>query len=242
MKLPTCIPPRKRTLSIAVLALALLAITGCAGVAVKRPTGPVLAPLPPLITAGAVHYSIRPGLSDIRFLVYRTGPLAAFGHNHVIRASGIRGDVYLNRDFALSGFDFTLPISAFRVDRPADRAAEGADFAAQPSAAAIAGTVHNMLGPAALDAAHYPDIRVRSVRLVGPEWGPEVTVRITLHGTERELSVPIALNNRGKLLTATGRFDIRQSDFGITPFSILGGGLQVADTVKVQFHIVAERD
>jgi len=242
MELPTSIPPRRRTFSIAVLALALLAISGCAGVAVKHPAGLALAPLPPLITAGAVHYSIRPGLSDIRFLVYRTGPLAAFGHNHVIRASGIRGDLYLNRDFALSGFAFSLPLADLQVDAPADRAAEGADFVAQPSAAAIAGTLHNMLGPAVLDAARYPDIRVRSVRLVGPEWGPEVTVRITLHGTERELSVPIALNHCGKLLTATGRFDIRQSDFGITPFSILGGGLQVADVVKVQFHIVAERD
>src|SRR5487761_127248 len=184
MELPTSIPPRRRTFSIAVLALALLAISGCAGVAVKHPAGLALAPLPPLITAGAVHYSIRPGLSDIRFLVYRTGPLAAFGHNHVIRASGIRGALYLNRDFALSGFAFSLPLADLQVDAPADRAAEGADFVAQPSAAAIAGTLHNMLGPAVLDAARYPDIRVRSVRLVGPEWGPEVTVRITLHGTE----------------------------------------------------------
>jgi len=242
MKLQTYIPSWISALNTAVLALALLAVTGCAGVVVKQPTGPALAPLPPLITAGATHYTIRSGLSDIRFLVYRAGPLASFGHNHVIRVSGIRGDVYLNRHFTLSGFAVSLSLAALHVDAPADRAAEGADFAAQPSAAAIAGTTSNMLGPAVLDAAHYPDIRVRSVQLAGPERGPEVTVRITLHGRQHELSVPIALNERGKLLTATGRFDIRQSDFGITPFSIFGGGLQVADVVKVRFRIVAEQD
>ncbi|HVA54704.1 MAG TPA: YceI family protein [Gammaproteobacteria bacterium] len=242
MKLQTYIQSWISALNTAVLALALLAATGCAGVAVKHPTGPVLAPLPPLVTSGATHYIIRSRPSDIVFLVYRAGPLAAFGHNHVLRASGVHGDVYLNRDFMLSGFTLSLPLTDLRVDAPADRAAEGADFATQPSAAAIAGTLHNMLGPAVLDAAHYPDIRVRSLWITGSQNAAQVMVRITLHGVERELSVPLALNIDGKLLSATGHFDIRQSDFGITPFSILGGGLRVADTVKVRFHIVAARE
>lgn len=224
-------------------ALLLLVLTGCASVSARHPlAGPALPPLPPLMTAGATHYIIRPDRSDVRFLVYRMGPLASFGHNHVIRAGGIRGDVYLHRNFALSGFDFTLPVNEFRVDRPADRGVEGADFAKQPSAAAIAGTLANMLGPAALDVAHYPDIHIRSVRLVGPEWGPDATIRIALHGTQREITVPIAINLCGNQLIATGTFKLRQSNFGIKPFSILGGGLRVADIVRVRFHIVAEKD
>lgn len=234
---------RKNTWRGLVLMAALTAMAGCAGVAARHAgKAPVLAPLPPLVTAGATHYVIRPELSDLRFLVYRAGPLASFGHNHVVRAHGIHGDVYLNRDFARSGFVFTLPVADFSVDAPADRAVEGADFAPQPSAAAVAGTLKNMLGPGALDAAHYPEIQVRSMALTGPEWGPEVTVRIRLHGVERQLTVPIALVQCGNQLTAIGSFELRQSDFGIAPFSILGGGLQVADTVKVRFRIVAERE
>ncbi|MDE2196097.1 MAG: YceI family protein [Gammaproteobacteria bacterium] len=226
----------------AIPGLLLVVLAGCAGVtAPPRTGGPALPPPPPLMTAGAVHYVIRSELSEVRFLVYRAGPLAAFGHNHVIRAGSVRGDIYLNHNFDLSGFTLTLPVAGLRVDEPADRAVEGADFAAQPAAAAIAGTAKNMLGPALLDAARYPDIRVRSVQLVGPEWGPEVTVRIELRGTQRELSVPVALNACGGQLTVTGTFAFRQTDFGIRPFSILGGGLRVADTVKVRFHIVAQR-
>ena len=241
MKPQPHIPACGRALRNTVLAVALLGIAGCASVTVRQPAGQSLASLPALITKGASRYIIQSGLSDIRILVYRAGPLAAFGHNHVIRA-GVHGDVYLNHDFTLSGFAFSLPLAELRVDVQADRVAEGADFAAQPSSAAIAGTLHNMLGPAVLDAARYPDIRVRSVRIAGPESDPEVTVRITLHGSEHDLTVPVALDENGKRLTATGRFEIRQSDFGITPFSIFGGGLQVADVVKIQFRILAEQE
>ncbi|MGH9353393.1 MAG: YceI family protein, partial [Terriglobia bacterium] len=209
----------------------------------KPPTAPTpLSSLPPLVTQGTVHYAVRADLSDVRFLVYRAGPLANFGHNHVIRAANIKGDIYLGQDLQHSGFTLTLPITDFQVDEPATRAVEGADFAQQPSTQAIQGTYKNMLSPAELDAAEYPDIRIRSVRFVGPYWGPDATVRIELHGVAHDLTVPIALEHSGERLIATGTFEIRQSDFGIQPFSILGGGLQVADTVKVRFRLVAHKD
>ncbi|MGH8369918.1 MAG: YceI family protein [Gammaproteobacteria bacterium] len=231
---------RHRGILSAALALSLLTVAGCVNVT----TGPQasLPPLPPLVTAGAEHYTIRSEGSDVRFLVYRAGPLAAFGHNHVIHAATLQGDVYLNRQFSLSGFSITLPVKAFRVDEPAERAAEGADFAVQPSAAAVSGTSSNMFGPALLDAAHFPEIVVRSVRISGPQSDPVVTVRITLHGIQRELDVPITLATSGSQLMVSCSFDVKQTDFGIAPFSILGGGLQVADTVKVHLRIVAERD
>ena len=203
---------------------------------------PVLAPLPSLVTQNTTHYSIQPALSDVRFLVYRAGPLASFGHNHVIQATHIQGDVYLGTDLQHSAFTLRLPVKDFKVDVPLARAVEGPDFATQPSAPAVQGTYANMLGTGELDAARFPDIRIRSVSFTGPEWEPDATVRIELHGVAREITVPIALEHCGKLLIATGAFEIRQSDFGIRPFSILGGGLQVADSVKVRFHLVAQND
>ena len=225
-------------LACLILSTALLA--GCQTAPALKPA-PVLAALPPLPTQNTAHYSIRAGLSDVRFLVYRAGPLAGFGHNHVIQATHIKGDVYLGADLQHSGFTLTLPVKDFRVDAPAARAVEGPDFAAQPSRQAIQGTYDNMLSAGELDAAEYPDIRIRSVGFVGPEWAPDATVRIELHGVQRDLIVPMALEHCGEQLIATGTFQIKQSDFGIRPFSILGGGLQVADTVKVRFHLVAQK-
>ena len=197
--------------------------------------------LPALPVPGAAHYTVDAGLSDVRFLVYRAGPLASFGHNHVIQATHVSGDVYLAADFQASGFSLSLPVSEFVVDAPEARAVEGPDFATQPSAAAIDGTRTNMLGPGLLDAANYPEVHIRSVALRGPDWGPDATVRIELHGVSRDLTVPIAVARDGDHLTVTGGFDLRQSDFGLKPFSILGGGLQVADALHVRFHLVAHK-
>ncbi|MBU6421137.1 MAG: YceI family protein [Gammaproteobacteria bacterium] len=227
--------------AFSVLILGALVLTACQTVPAIKPP-PVLAPLPPLPVQGTTHYSIRADLSDLRFLVYRAGPLASFGHNHVIRATQMQGDIYLGRDLQHSGFTLTLPVKDFQVDAPAARAVEGPDFAKQPSAQAIQGTYNNMLGAGELDATEYPDIRIRSVAFAGPEWQPDATVRIELHGVQRDLTVPIVLKRHGKQLIASGAFQIKQSDFGIRPFSILGGGLQVADTVKVSFHLVAQSD
>jgi len=134
---------------------------------------------------------------------------------------------------------FSLPVRDFEVDPPAARALEGEEFAARLSAEAIAQTRSNLLGPTVLDAANHPEIRVRSVRIAGPDWAPDITLRIVLRGAERELVVPVVLEVREGELKATGTFSLSQREFGIEPFSILGGGLQVADQVKIRFRIVA---
>jgi len=210
------------------------------------PTGvsaaaPAAAPLPVLPVPGAAHYVVNAALSDVRFLVYRAGALASFGHNHVIQAKQMSGDVYLAPDFQASGFALTLPVSGFVVDATEARSVEGPDFAKQPSAEAIDSTRKNMLGPGLLDAARFPEVHVRSVKLLGPDWGPDATVRVELHGVSRDLTVPIAVQRDGYTLTVTGGFDLKQSDFGLKPFSILGGGLQVADSLHVRFHLVAQK-
>lgn len=232
--------PRLRAILLGVAALLLGAcqtapVTGVAAAAATRP-------LPPLPVQGTAHYVLDAARSDVRFLVYRAGPLAALiGHNHVIEAKQLSGDVYLADDIRASGFSLTLPVAGFTVDDAAARRVEGPDFASQPSAAAIEGTRTNMLGPDVLDAGHFSEISIRSVKLLGPDWGLDVTVRITLHGTARDMTVPIAVQQDGESLTVTGAFDIKQSDFGITPFSVGGGALRVADAVHVRFHLVAAK-
>ena len=202
---------------------------------------PAAAPLPELPVAGAAHYRIDAARSDVRFLAYRAGPLASFGHNHVIQAKELGGDVYVAKDLDASGFSLVLKVAGFVVDAPEARAVEGPDFAKQPAAADIEGTRKNMLGPGLLDAGHYPEVRIRSVKFLGPDWGLDATVRIELHGVARDLTVPIAVARDGTTLAVTGAFDLKQSDFGLKPFSILGGGLQVADALRVRFHLVAQQ-
>ena len=230
---------RKLFVPLYMATLALL-LAGCHTVPAvpgsSAPSGEVTKP-----ASGAAHYSVDAEHSEVRFLVYKAGALSAFGHDHTVDAHGFKGEVYLAATFTDSSFALSLPVKDFQVDDPASRQAEGADFTSKPSADDVKGTTANMLGPHLLDAAQYPEVTIQSVKLTGSEAKAEATVRITLHGTARDLKVPFTLSRSGDELTASGGFELRQSEFGITPFSAAGGGLQVADVIKVKFKIQAHK-
>lgn len=226
------------------LCLGLLCLAGCQ-TAPEAPSAalPAGRAVPSATTAeNAVRYQILADLSDIRFLVFRAGPMARLGHNHVVQAKNIRGEIQLAPDIRQSRFFIEMPVKDFQVDAAGARLDEGAAFMPQPDEEAIAGTVRNMLGEKVLDAVSYPTIEIRSVALNGPTWGMDATVSITVHGVTREMVVPTAVEQSGDRLIVTAFFAINQSDFGITPMSILGGALQVDNTVRVRIRIVAGKD
>jgi len=232
-------PVLRSALNSALLCAGLLFLAACQSPPEPRPTPVSTLPALPAIPAAATRYAVRSDLSDVRFLVYRAGPLAALGHHHAIQAKTITGEIHLANDFHRSGFSLVLPVADFQVDPPAARQAEGVEFATLPDADAIAGTTRNMLGAKVLDADHYPQITIRSVSLTGPQWAPDITIRIALRGVEHDVSVPVSIDRHDEQLTVTAVFEIAQSDFGIAPLSVLGGGLQVADRVKVRMRVVA---
>ncbi|MBT0962427.1 YceI family protein [Denitromonas iodatirespirans] len=201
------------------------------------------APVAPLAVATpeAAHYRVAGERSAVRFVVYRAGRLATLGHNHVIVARQIEGEIALAPDLTRTQFSLRLPVAAFEVDPPEARRDEGEDFAVQPSAEAVAGTRRNMLGERVLDAEHHPEVRIDAVAVRGALPTPTVTVRLTLRGVARDVDMPVTVARDGDSFTATADFDIRQTDFGITPMSVLGGALQVADAVTVRMRIVATR-
>jgi hypothetical protein len=157
----------------------------------------------------------------------------------VIRAGKLSGKIDLAEPIQRSRFALELPVADFEVDAAAARADEGDEFAVEPDADAIAGTRENMLGDKLLAAAHYPTIEIRSLALSGPAWGMDAKIAIRLRGAEREMQVPIAVEQRAGQIVVTAFLTIVQSEFGITPMSVLGGGLRVDDTVRVRMRLVA---
>lgn len=189
----------------------------------------------------AGRYSISPELSDIRFLVYRAGPLASLGHNHVVKASAVKGEILLASDFYQSHFSLAIPVADFQVDAADARGEEGEEFNELPDAEAIAGTTRNMLGGNLLNAAVYPQINIHSVNLAGPASSPTVTVRIKLRAIEREMAVPVTIDYLKDEIRVTAVFEVKQTDFDITPLSVLGGAIQVTNSVKVKLRIRAQK-
>lgn len=223
------------------LAAMSLLLAGCQSTPAKQASAAPTGGLRSTPAAGSVHYAVDPRRSEVEFFVYKAGSLAAFGHNHTVEARQFSGDVYLAPDFKDSIFSLKLPVKDFEIDRAEARDAAGPDFASHPSASDIEGTREHMLGEDSLDADKYPDVSIQSVSVSGEEAKAEMTVRITLHGTARDVKVPVSVSRDGDDLSASGSFDLRQSEFGMQPYSALGGALQVADVLKVQFKIVSHK-
>ena len=233
--------PARRT-SVAVSLSLLLLLAACQTVPPPEDTAVVATSTAAgaVVAADAQRFVVDADASEIRLLVYRAGALARLGHNHVI-SGRVRGEIRAGRNAAGSGFRLEIPVESFVVDAPASRAEEGAEFAAAVDDDAREGTRKNMLGANVLDAANHPLITIESVALSGPRWSPAVLARASLRGTTRDLRFPAAVVEANDRMTVVATFRIRQTDFAIRPFSILGGGLQVGDAIDVRLRLVARR-
>jgi polyisoprenoid-binding protein YceI len=220
---------------------AALLLAGCQSTPVKQGSSAPSSELRTQPAAGSVHYRVDAQHSEIEFLVYKAGAFSAFGHNHTVEAREASGEVYLAPDFKDSMFSLKLPVKDFEIDRAEARDAAGADFSSHPSASDIQGTREHMLGADSLDAEKYPEVTIQSVSVSGEAAKVEMTVRITLHGSTRDVKTQVSVSREGDDLTAAGDFELRQTEFGMQPFSALGGALQVADAFKVHFKILCHK-
>lgn len=205
--------PDRRTLLLAGLAgLALLA--GCAGPAPGPGTGPA-AVLPGPATG-----------NELRVLVFRGGSAARLGHNHVLRAGDLRVEA------AAPGPVLRFRLDALAVDPAELRAGLGPAFASAVDDAARHGTRANLLK--ALNADAHPEVTVRTLQQIGEGGRRAVEAEIGLHGVVRRQWFVVEVDGQ----RARGEVVIRQSDFGIQPFTVLGGLLAVQDALVVQFSLV----
>lgn len=206
------------------------------------PSAPLPAPAAPAADmSGATLYEVDPAASTVQILVFRGGTLARLGHNHVMTSRELTGRAWLHPQFARSGFELAFPVQTLIVDDPQSRSAAGKDFPPDIPQADKEGTRRNMLRAEVLDGERYPRITLASARVAGTLEAPAITARITIRDASRELKVPARLTLDGERLSATGEFDLLQSDFGIKPFSVALGALEVQDRLHIIYSIVARR-
>jgi polyisoprenoid-binding protein YceI len=192
--------------------------------------------------AGAQIYTLDPQASQIHILVYRGGTLARLGHNHVISSKSLHGRAWLHADFQRSGFEVTLPVATLIVDDPSTRALHGEQFATDVAQKDIDGTRRNLMRPEVLYGEQFPEIKLVASRVSGTVETPQVSAHVTIKGVTREIQIPLHLSVQQDRLIAIGEFDLLQSDFGIKPFSIALGALQVRDELHVTYRLVATRN
>ena len=215
-------------------------LLACAVLAACTPLPPVPAPAAPAQAAMPAPAWQRPGVqllhiapeeSLLTITVRRGGALARLGHDHVVASRSLQGVVAP----APGRAQFQFRLDEMSVDEESLRQAAG--LTTTPSADAIAGTRHNML-VRVLDAERYPWVRVEARRTGDKQ---VFDADITVHGVTRTVQLPVRVEQAadGRRLQASGSLLLKQSDFGIVPFAILGGAMAVQDQMELAFRITA---
>ena len=178
-------------------------------------------------------YRIDPQRSVIIVRTGREGPAARLGHDHAIASVSVAGLVEVNDDPDRSRADIAFPIRELIVDKPEYR--DQLQLDTTPSESDIAGTYTNML------------------KVIPPDVNPWITINatiaepgtlavaVTLSGRTVNYLVPATIDSDGQRATVRGSATIRHTDFGLSPFSAVGGLLRVSDELGIRFDITAER-
>jgi polyisoprenoid-binding protein YceI len=165
-------------------------------------------------------------------LQVKTGKAGLFGfagHTHVIEARGFTGEVvYYPGRPSSSHLDITVSTERLEVLTP-------------PDTAEIRKVTESMR-TRVLRTDAYPEIRLVSRQVVPSADGFHLIAAMTLVGQTRELPIDVVARIGLDTLEAASTFSIKQTDFGIIPFSGgPGGAVKVADRVTFDIRAVAVR-
>jgi polyisoprenoid-binding protein YceI len=191
-----------------------------------------------LTSAGAQSkartYSIVAGESSFWVFVGKAGIFSGLAHNHEIGVKSFTGRV-------------TIPAtgtSAATLELEAD--AKSLAVLDKEVSDKDRTEIYNSMHTAVLESARYPKITFRSASVTDvKETGSNNVTFIlngdlTLHGVTRRIAVPVTATITPQQLKASGKYTLRQTDFGIRPYSAAGGTIKVKNEVVVNFAIVAK--
>ncbi len=199
----------------------------------SAPTGAVR-PAPEAPPDSAV-FSVDPS-SVLEVHAGKSGLLAGFGHEHRVRAHAFFGAVtYFPDDLGRSRVTLTVLTDSLRVVPEAD----SADIP----------KITEAMRTSTLRVDSFPEIVFSSREVTPLEEGRRGSGRsrssirmagdLTMVGRTRPVSVDLELAVRADTLRAEGSFVVKQTDFGIKPYSKALGMVKVKDEVRFELHVVA---
>ena len=105
-------------------------------------------------------------------------------------------------------------------------------------------TIERTLREDVLEVTKYPEITFKTRSMKSSRRGDgthdvRLTGELVLHGVRKVVTIPARVSLEAGTLRAIGTFELKQSDFDITPFSFVGGIVTIKDTIFLSFDIVA---
>jgi len=181
------------------------------------------------------NYSIDPAKSKIEINVSKEGAFKAFGHDHLIYARDISGQVQFDLDrIEQSTVRLKIPTKSIEAVDPGE---------SEKDRRAVQET---MSSDKVLDVTRFPEITFSSISISAAKktsggWELTLSGKLTLHGVEKPVSFPLRIHAEGAELSGLGELSILQTDYGITPVKVGGGTVKVKDQLKITFTIVAHQ-
>ena len=170
--------------------------------------------------------------SRVFIFVGKTG----LGHDHGVVGQLKSGVLHLGAKQQAGQLVFDM--KTFVADTPEARRFVG--LSGETDAKTRKAVTQNMLGADVLDAAKYPTatFNISSSLATAPPnaKSPPLFIldgQFTLHGVTKPLRLTIQVEEDSSSAHVRGGFSIRQTDFGITPYSKAFGAIGVADTLKI---------
>jgi polyisoprenoid-binding protein YceI len=207
----------RRSLGVLLLLSILSGVPHQAGTAQARSAAP-----------DSTVYTIDPGSR----LVVKTGKAGLFGfagHAHVIQAHAVRGELVYRPGRAASSLHLTVPTDSLEVLTPPDT-----EEVRKVTVSMRADVLH-------VD--RYPEMRFSAESLDARGGRMSFPLLVTMAGTTRRVPVTAQVTIGPDSIRATGTFAVKQTDFGIEPYSGgPGGTVKVADKVTLCFDLIGRAD
>jgi polyisoprenoid-binding protein YceI len=169
-------------------------------------------------------HTIDPDRSVVTVKVYKAGLLSGFGHNHDIQGPVRQGTV----DEEKGTVELVIDARQLKV---MDQELSDKDRN---------DVQQNMVGPKVLDVEHFPEIRFRSTS-TRPAGENKWTVQgeLEIHGQTRPVTVEVTryAGLASQAARYRGAVELRQRDFGIRPYSGVGGTIKVKDEIRVEYDV-----
>jgi polyisoprenoid-binding protein YceI len=192
----------------------------------------------------AMEAGTKRGLAPVKFVIdaaasrfmvqaYATGLLSSFGHNPTISIRDFSGEIECQPDtYEKALLRMTVQTKAMEV---LDEMKRDDRMKLEEE---MYGTV--------LEVSRFPNAafesKVITIRKLGDDLlSCHVVGDLVFHGVTQTLFFDARVARMGTMLRISGDFPLRQSDYGIKPFSAAGGTLKLKDEVKFSFELVARK-
>src|SRR5262249_47285817 len=179
-------------------------------------------------------YTIVPSESDFWVFAGKTGIFSALAHDHEIGLKRFGGRVVIPQAGAAGG-TLEMEVDATSLEVLDKKPSE-------EDKKKIFDAMHNeVLESAKHQKITFKSVSVGDVKQTGNDaYSFVVNGDLTLHGVTKRIAIPVAATITPQQLRATGKYTLKQTDYGIKPYSAAGGTIKVKDEVVVNFNIVAK--